>query len=92
MREALAQMNKRSRGLRGSSAIRLYDWEYMRLTGHDYILQLPDGTKLLPASLATATGWCLDWIIPTGGGLIMRLADGWGPAPIDPDTRAYLSP
>lgn len=79
-REAIAAVNRENRGLRGSASIRLEDWITIRLLGRNWIIDLPDGTRLVPI---TARAWAsdiLDWLEPRVGSVLTRTNTAWLPA------------
>lgn len=90
--DAITAVDAKNRGFKASASLRFRDWEVQRLYLRLFILVLPDGTKLYPASVYHDTCDILDWIMRLTSGPAMRRSKGWAPPAVDADTSYIYAP
>jgi len=80
IRNAILAVNRANRGLRGSAAIRLDDWDHARLSGRQFALQLPNGRIAYPRAAHYDAARRLEWFEPMVGSILVRTEETWLPA------------
>lgn len=91
-RQAINAVNRRHRGLRGSAAIRIEDWNTARLYGRLWAIHLPNGRLAIHRDALQDVSRRLDWFEPRVGSLLTRTNTGWLPTvQCDPGARLTLT-
>lgn len=79
LRQALAEVNRTHRGLRGSASIRLEDLLTQHAFGRLFAYRLPTGRTLYHRDAILDVSRRLDWLEPQVGSILTRTPTGWQP-------------